>query len=72
MKSSLNCSIICGLVYLEVFELLLQDPFLCEGLGDALADGATGPAVRDLGEGAEIELRVGNVPARGQNQLLPQ
>ena len=37
-----------------------------------LADGSTGPPVRDLGEGAQVEVNIRNLASVRDYQLLPQ
>jgi hypothetical protein len=37
-----------------------------------LRDGAAGPAVRDLGERAQVKVGVENFSTRAQDKLLPQ
>ena len=37
-----------------------------------LGDGATGPAVRDLGERAQVEVNIRNLASVRDYQLLPQ
>ena len=55
---------------LQLLKLLLEDPPLGEGEGDALADAAACPAVRHLGQGAQVEVGVEDVATGLQDQLL--